>query len=165
MTIVSVSRKKICAAIAKEPTTTLVPQHWVAGRKYTDQVKSRDCYVCAVGAVMRNALLHPKQPALSIGDAASAAVSAEGGSCDAGADAVEEAENGSYMSALSAFFETEAEYRGINQMGSRTRKRKEAMKKLKKDCIKFVKKNFPSKLEIDIDGARPAKDVKIVDED
>lgn len=161
MTVVSVSRKKICDAIALEPTTTLNAGTWVHGETVETPMRSRECTVCAVGAVMRRALLHPNQSAHAIEDAAQAAVG--NGLCGAYGNPTEEIKKGLYMSALSAFFEGEFADRNLYDVEGRTRTA--AMNKLKKDCIKFVQKNFPAKVEIDIDGARPAKDVKVISSD
>lgn len=159
MTTVSISRKKICEAIAKEPTTTLQGGSWAASdgkARYHSSVRTRNCKVCAVGAVMRNACLAPTQVWGNI----QAAADASTGNGDPRGDALHEAKKGRYMAALSSFFEGEFEDRRIIFL--RGRERMAAVKQLKTDCIRFVEKNFPSKLEIDIDGAKPAKDIKVV---
>jgi hypothetical protein len=165
MTIVSVSRKKICDAIAKEPTTRLNAGSWVdeGGDVRHHEVRSRDCTVCAVGAVMRNALLHPRQEAFNIENAAQASI-LSASNIGLHGDPMAEIRKGRYMAALSSFFEGQFVERDIPYVHN-TRARMKAVKQLKADCIKFVRDNFPAQLEINIDGARPAEDVKVVRED
>lgn len=162
MTIVSISRKKICDAIAKEPATRLARGNWVGVNSEDDKVKSKDCSVCAVGAVMRNALLDREQPAESIDDASIAAMKHEKVrfSQFANGNPDRMVAQSKYMGALSAFFETEYYIREIGWMSGSTRTR--ALRKLKADCIKFVRKNFPATVQVNINGALPAEDVKVV---
>lgn len=158
MTIVSISRKKICEAIEKEPTTTLAAGEWIQFES-EGKVKSKHCSVCAVGAVMRNALLDRNQDAEAVHDASLAATKFGN---PISLNPEHQAEQGHYMSSLSSFFEREYSERDIWMFDPGTKKHREEMKKVKKDCIAFVKKNFPAKIEIDIDGAKPAKDVKVL---
>jgi len=162
MTIVSISRKKICDAIAKEPATRLAYGSWIGNYDEFTKVKSRDCTVCAVGAVMRNALLDREQPAEAVDDAAIAAMKFEKVrySQYANGDPDKMAARGSYMGALSCFFEGEFHLREIAWMNGSTRAT--ALRKLKADCIKFVRKNFPATIQVNINGALPAEDVKVV---
>lgn len=158
MTVVSVSRKKICDAIAKEPTTRLEDGNWYDADSDSGLT---DCSVCAVGAVMRNACLDRRQPAHAIADAAWAATAS---SRHVAAHSIETPESlvadRFYMNALSVFFEKG--YNDLEIWGLQGRSRMLAVKALKAECIDFIKKNFPPKIEIDIDGALPAKDVKVV---
>lgn len=162
MTIVSISRKKICDAIEKEPTTTLAGGQWIDTRSDKDKVKTKACSVCAVGAVMRNALLDRNQDAEAVHDAS---VAATEGANPISFNPYDQAKVGYYMSSLSSFFEARYSGRAIYDLKVGTKKHRKEIKALKKDCIDFVKANFPAKIEIDIDGAKPAKDVKVVSKD
>jgi hypothetical protein len=196
MTVIRISRKKICDAIEKEPTKTLSPGAWVkdadgealdgnavnfATRIYdwdvgmenpelAPKLNSKDCSVCAVGAVMRS-VLDPEQAVNAI---ASASMTSLGvGRADAGLNmAIIQAKEGKYMAALSCFFEAHPNHheienipyrvaKGLIKKNTAERKRRKLVKEVKKDCIKFIKKNFPGYIEIDIDGAKPAKDVVV----
>lgn len=160
MTVVSVSRKKICDAIAKEPTTALEGGNWF-NLNEEGETTLTNCSVCAVGAVMRNACLDRRQPAHAIEDAALAATVSRGVAAHSDETPESLAADRFYMNALSVFFE-----RGYNYTHRiwdlQGRSRMLAVKALKVECIDFVKKNFPPKIEIYIDGAKPAKDVKVV---
>lgn len=163
MTIVSISRDKICEAIAKEPATRLQAGSWIHFSTRYDRgpakVKSKNCSVCAVGAVMRNALLNRDQDAYAVTSASLAAV--KGAPCDGDTSPVQLAKRGRYMNALSVFFEREWENR-IEFSGISDRAHNKIVSEIKADCIDFVKKYFPKTVKIDIDGALPAADVKVV---
>ena len=165
MTVVQVSRSKIIKAIKDEPLKTLQADHWYffdgRGPDEKKQVRNKNCTVCAVGAVMRNALLAPTQPLPAIAQASQVAVGNYGyGYCSASAIQLNlEEEN--YMAALSAFFESNAADMGINECEDK-KERKALTKKLRDMTVKFVKKSFPKTVYVNIDGAKPAKDIKVV---
>jgi hypothetical protein len=159
MTIVSITRSEIVKAIKKEPLKTLKAGHWVLGKE-NSRVKNKTCSVCAVGAVMRNALLAPNQVARAIDDAAWAATQ----DCEvADADPMDLIAEKSWMAALSCFFENlSSEIEEDSDEGYAHVLTEKETKRLRDETVTFVKKNFPKKIEIDIDGAKPAKDVKVV---
>lgn len=166
MTIVKISKAKIIEAIEKEPITRLEPGTWIDNEQgYTvgSSKKEKNCSVCAVGAVMRNACLNPKQDAYRVEAAASAAV----GNINCTSNSSLALSHKNYMAALSAEFESGAG--DLMMPGSASKNHRDwqevstkEKRELKKQVISFVKKNFPKFVEIDINGAKPAKDVKVV---
>lgn len=158
MTTVRISRNQIIKAIKKEPLKTLRPGNFVLLHGRNEKVKNKTCSVCAVGAVMRNALLAPTQSAKFIERAAD---SNNGAICG---DPQSELYDENYMAALSSFFELHAD----NIRRAREDERidheltlKET-KQLRAETLRFVKDCFPKHVDVDIDGAKPAKDAKVV---
>lgn len=171
MTIISVSRNKIIEAIRHEPVESLKGGAWVDERRGS-KVKDKNCSVCAVGAVMRK-VLDPKQSVVKIRKAAMEAL----GNGEPTGDHYSEIEEGRYMAALSCFFEESFE-ENMRKMTEELQEHfndtylrdpvdhfrkmyNKAVNQTRKDTIDFVKTNFPKEIKIDIDGAKPAKDVKV----
>lgn len=169
MTIVEISKAKIIKAIESEPLKTLKANSWIdiwRGNAANPRVDNKSCSVCAVGAVMRNALLSKGQRALAIEDAAIAAM----GDDSANHDWERSLEKKNWMAALSAFFESaDSEIRNalddvFLEFQSSYYDDMELIiaRELRARTASFVKDNFPDKIQVDIDGAKPAKDVKVV---
>lgn len=187
MTIISITKNRIMKAIKEEPM--LNPGMWATltdefserfeeefDKKYPNadwqkmqrlldkkeksiKVKSKDCAVCAVGSVMRNCI-DPNQSWQMIEKASRKSLEGVDTFCPLEDEfglytSPEEGlvKEGRYMQALSDFFEqTWAENHENNRVVSIT----------KRKTIAFVKKHFPYKIKIDINGATPAKDVSVV---
>lgn len=158
MTTVEISRKKIIQAILKEPVDTLKGGYWVTEDKQgvKQLVKNKTCAVCAVGAVMRNVVLNKYQNIECINDAAQKAASSSD-------------ESGKWMLKLSDFFENHYWNNRSNfendwslSLNKRRKLLRAATEKTRKETIKFVKENFPEKILININGSKPAADVKVV---
>ena len=158
MAIIEVTKEFIVDAIRNEPDKTLQGGSWV---QVTDDyyelcnlsVDSPECAVCAVGAVMRRAL-DSNQNARAIHRAAVASTDRDRDVCGFGTirapqAAREMCDRGSYMNALSVLFEAfddECDRDAVKQV-----------------VIDFVMNEFPPTIRIDIDGAKPAADVKVVE--
>lgn len=133
-----------------------------------DIIENKDCAVCAVGAVFRN-VLEQSQRTESLVAAISAQINKEGNiRTTAIGDSVDEfeafakkwAKEKRYMSALSQYFE--ALYNFRIHCGYTNELSRHQIYRIKLRLIDFVKKYFPKKIILDIDGAEPAKDVKVV---
>lgn len=160
MTVVRISRARIVKAIEAEPVETLRAGSWVYGSCLQKRfASSTECSVCAVGAVLRRAVLAPRSRAFTITDAANAAV---WGAETLAGDFNEELENDRYMAALSCFFESQWSARGLCWDSVQGTERSSRIHTLRADTARFVAENFPRTIDIDIDGARPAKDVRVV---
>lgn len=193
MAKVNVTKARIARAIAKEPVLT--PGAWASMVKdakarldpddlYTGfdetmlkklKTKSKDCAVCAVGAVMRD-ILDPSQNACAIENASEQAVTGPSGylhEFDIAPviytkedrkglykNAKETVAAGAPMAALSMLFEGLSSYYR-QQRNSRELTTRD-LAQIRRSVVAFVQTNFPYKVTIDIDGARPAKDVKKV---
>lgn len=151
MTITYISRKKICEAIAKEPTTRLNAGDFALSPSETGHVRSKSCSVCAVGAVMRS-VLNPRLYASDIETSAVRTMRIEDpkkrSHYSGDIPPKKLLEKKQYMHALSSLFEREFIEKGICSMSGRQRAR--AVKQLKKDCIAFVQANFPARVALDI---------------
>jgi hypothetical protein len=161
VTTVRVTKEQIIAALRVEPL--LEAGSW-ADPRYTrgpvekcaiplDEVQH--CYVCGVGAVLRRAVLDAHE---TVGALVRAAVAATdgwpvtpGGSESYLADAARAVESGFHMSAISLVFEGtySEDWSSIEDCRSA--------------AIVFVEQHFPETVLIDIDGARPARDVQVVE--
>jgi hypothetical protein len=177
---VEITKKRIIKAIETEPA--LVPGLWVTyeGAAPANVGNTANCSVCAVGAVMRSCM-EPTQSANFIDSAASAAIEVEDNleAADTAelrsvqsfsetrkqiyARAKKQAENKLYMHSLSYVFEGLTDLKGREEFRARRFISKAAMRSVRRSLVSFVKKNFPNKVVIDIDGAKPAKDVKVVE--
>lgn len=175
MTTIKVSRKKIIDAIKSEPLETLKAGSFVhfKGSGGRAKVNNADCSVCAVGAVMRQ-VLDSKQPATKIDHASYAALK---GHSAIDEDETECLNKGLYIAALSSFFEREYREYMLDVFSDATnevedgeyingatldKKIMTAKRKIRAETIQFVKKNFPEDIFIEIDGAKPAKDVQVI---
>lgn len=179
MTVIEISRARIIKAIQQEPIRTLRAGNWIEpGDRSTEdsKVTSKDCSVCAVGAVLRNAALAPSNKVEKLYDAAHAGINDFYSATTYPGEALNAQE---YMTALSAFFESESgrwtdteeydvvgegQYRDATKY-ARTKYNKAYdlfMEGVRKRTVAWVKANFPKTIQIDIDGAKPAKDVKVV---
>lgn len=186
MSSVVITRARIAKALLNEPV--LLPGTWVSMTEefketcetdynsdgyYLDQMpkdlKTKDCSVCAVGAVMRE-ILDPHQKLSAISKASSAAT-IYGNFVGNGAltryemrrarkEALDILNSGNPMSALSYLFESLGDYYIMKSPSGKLRLRD--IKAIRSAVVDFVEKNFPYKVTIDIDGAKPAKDVKVV---
>ena len=179
MTIVKISKEKIIKAIEKEPLKTLRAGSW-CGDGYSDDMSaaikdsSKSCSVCAVGAVMRNVLLDKNQPIYMISDAAAAAVSDAdpmagfGSLTEIRSRALYQLrENKSPMAALSSYFEGVWQFYAEKALESNpeccyAEPSREDVKLIREKTVAFVKRHFPKHVEVDIDGAKPAKDVVVL---
>jgi hypothetical protein len=180
MAIVRITKNRIMKAIKNEPA--LRPGSWidimkvyeksgnvqVGGWEFMNKVNAKDkeCSVCAVGAIMRD-ILDPTSTARKLDSAAAQATSGSAIHFDSYENdlsrsaiikrAKEDVFKGRYMNALSVLFEGLGELKGgWESLTPRD------IAGLRRSAIAFVKKNFPHSVEIDIDGAKAAKDVKVV---
>lgn len=167
MTHVRLTPKFIKDALKKE-LAILQPGQWfdVQNNVYTARVGDV-CQVCAVGAVMRHAIAS-NQTADYIQDAA---VSACRGAPStpiygrfprtigqARGCAKRMAQRGQYMASLSYLFESMGLVRSPNgETWFRTSTRKQVL-----DQLYDLIDTFPPSIVVDIDGAKPARDVKVV---
>lgn len=151
MTMIVLTKGRIIRAIEKE--SKLKQGYWIASEN-VDGAEQKDCCVCAVGAVMRDALAK----AATVRDidlACSASVAFSGDDIygkgiydkDELAEAKLLLKRGSPMMAISHLFETT---RG-------------SVKYARSRVIRFIKSHFPAKITIDIHHAKPARDVRVVD--
>lgn len=181
MTIIELRKSRLMNAIKKEP---LKPGSFVMTYESKDTVASKHCQVCAVGAVMRS-VLDKKQNHYNIFKAASASIKDHVSvapdiydlEClvrdnlaedeiisikDLRTALTKEAlrvlnEENSPMGALSFFFEGLCSLKEIN--GELTGVQ---LAGIRRTVFVFVRDNYPSKMLINIDGAKPAHDVKVV---
>lgn len=197
MSIVNVTKNRIIKAIRNEPA--LAAGSWATissaafkkmtakDHKFEDRsrysqdvlenmprnLKTKDCAVCAVGAVMRE-ILDPKQSLNNISWAAEASVQdsnytvASFGSDFYNLDELEETalqilQDGVAMNALSYLFEgLDSYYKEGLKLEHNVPLSGRYIGIIRKRVIKFIDKNFPKTIQIDIDGAKPAKDVKVI---
>lgn len=188
-TIIKLTRRQVIKAVRNEPV--LMPEQWVS-RQFEEGIYGRSiaetrnaCPVCAVGAVMRSAL-DPNQKVKMIHNAAVASVSNSEGRalCVHPGDeirpfrkarllakAAKQAKDGHHMAALSLVFETlwsdaRSRRKGCNKWAHPMTWRKSdfnrVSKRIRAQVIEFVKKHFPATIEVNIDGARPAKDIIVL---
>lgn len=162
MTVISITRARIIRAIKEEPM--LQAGSWAFSLEYGIPVADKkNCSVCAVGAVMRDCI-SKGQNWLEISNAASRSTNPVNSRTNDPQDdsPVGLAKDGWYMQALSDFFEAKwtdvakkenTYYRDLN---------KRQIRKIRNATIRFVEKNFPYKIQVDINGAEPAKDVMVV---
>lgn len=156
MTIVSISKNVILKALKTERLTA---GHWIyvpGERKsdlWSDRLRSqpaKNCKVCAVGAVIRNAVSKKS----IVKDINALASRRTGFSyCDYSFKTEERAkeyiENGNYMDALNTLFE--GSYDKLKNM-----------REVRSIMVKFVKENFPEKIELDIGEMKPSAFVRRV---
>ncbi len=177
MTHVRLTKEFIIDAISKETRLEAGSFVYTSGDVnihpvFIDTVEPESCDVCAVGAVMWRAL-EPHQNVFYVHDAAQAAT--KEGSCIpefidtddpedcSGDDDVNDMDGvrflalslihaGLHMNALSMFFEGACHYiDNIDDVAAAT--------------VAFVKEHFPDSVVVDIDGARPARDIEVVPAD
>lgn len=189
MTVVQISKKRIIKSIMEEPLVNLEPGKWVDDVDVGSTIKAKDCPVCAVGAVMRN-VLSEREELNAIWDAAEAAVGDTSGVLSISSptiygvycetlrdgkyfqyvapknkselfDLAKESVNSSPMAALSQVFEGLCELAMLRTNKSDLSRHQKY--RIRKDVVEFVQKNFPRSIQIDINGAEPAKDVKVVE--
>lgn len=176
MTIISITKKRIMKAIKNEPASNLRNGDWVHSApdflRYQDDrsIKEVDCPVCAVGAVMRS-VLDKNQAILFVGRAAAASMT--GGQSAPDIDmktepvspegfkwtAFEMASQGFYMASISYLFEALCEMYKYENCCQRIPPLQ--MANIKRSVIAHIDRNFPYKIQIDIDGATPARDVSV----
>lgn len=163
MTIVRISKQRIIEAISSEPLRNLRSGDWALPEESQAlTVGAKDCPVCAVGAVMR-AVLDPEQDPDWLYSAAVASTSVETPLCAGGLEGVIPSKREvkkAPMVALSGFFEQECAdaKRRTHSFGLS----RHQMRRIRKKVIEFVEENFPPTMLIDIDGAKPARDVRVV---
>lgn len=172
MTVISVGRNRIIKAIESEPF--LEAKTWaklkgtprnlnwgtVADREKARKTRVSDtenCSVCAVGSVMRNCI-SKNQNWNKIEKASMHSISVMGNPPSVEPTVLVKEKH--YMRGLSNFFESawrEEEYRfPYLSMNA------EKIARVRAKTIQFVKDNFPTRIKIDIDGVKPAKDVTVV---
>lgn len=180
--IISISRADVIKAIREEPV--LASGNWfhyeidgkVDGRgpgttpsffrgdlrKTTQIADVKVCGVCGVGAVMRR-VLSADQAVQSLFNAVNAATADLPTTpmywADYESEALRLVEDGAYMAALSVFFEGATNAHGLLKYGDKDQPTQEAMAGVRQDTIDFIHENFPSMIDIDINGALPAADV------
>ncbi len=192
MAIVEVTRSRILKAIKTEPIKTLRPGQWVGyprGFSWNKTVAEKSCSVCAVGAVMRN-VLDPSQSYEWIDNAARQATDIGGlilaphyndlkykvNPSGVGfirkvltkrqmvtqlkKSALKYLNEKNCMAVLSYLFEGLC---GIASKGHYDKLTNTQLANIRRSVYSFVKNNFPHKVKIDIDGAKPAKDITVVD--
>lgn len=137
-------------------------------KKFQIVGNKKDCVVCAVGSVFRE-ILDKDQPLSFIGAAVESELSKESERDAVGStsyyslkeleeQAIAHVTNKNYMVALSHYFESLCNMRERwNEDLSRHQ-----MYRIRLKVVDFVRKHFPNKIVLDIDGAKPAKDVKVV---
>jgi hypothetical protein len=189
MTIVKVSKKKIIRAILDEPLRNLAPGTWIDynegdGDLANNEVK--DCPVCAVGATMR-AIISPDEKMEHILDAIH--VSVKEGRCDIAIptsswrsdntvlvndrfykapktkqdifDIAKDSIKKFPMASISQVFESLCDLRTSQKDYFHNLSRHQVYR-IRKDVAEFVERYFPAYVTLDINGAMPAKDVKVV---
>ena len=163
--IVELTKRFVIDAIEREPATRLETGQWYKMPKWwmrtgLPTVRSRDCKVCAVGAVMRRAL-YARESMDKVGVAAMTATQSEPSYgvrsvshlASAETQALDLLKRGSPMCALSTMFEVEGREASTD----------DDYAEVKKTVIAFVRKHFPARMRVDIGECRPAADVKVVD--
>lgn len=171
MTVVEITKQRVIKAIKEEPL--LRGGSWFA---FSDNAPDdfdfkllvgdkKNCTVCAVGAVLRD-VLDKQSLAFDIDDAVDGCIDQGLPISDLSSyESIEDTLKAllidkHYMNALSVLFETSwdkaMEKNDYNDLS------RHQIYRIKQKLIKFVQKNFPAKIQIDIDGAKPAKDVKVV---
>ena len=159
---IEITKKRIKTAILEEPY--FKAGSWVRDTRDRQVGDRKSCSVCAVGAVLRS-VLDDKQPAEMIKKAAAKAAPRRFGIASI-MDKISrhkilksQIRNEQYMNALSTYFESiwfEADRRTDEMEISRHQ-----VYRIRKKLVKFVDKNFPRKIVVDIDGAKPAKGMKV----
>lgn len=156
MTQIRMTKAEIIRAIEKEPVTRLRAGSWYDGSY--DRRVSKTCSVCAVGAVMRS-VVSPYERGQAILEAAVAAVRGAG-DVESSRGVYENLRDERWMAALSSFFESTWRATLVgNDWKHLTPKQIEGVRTR---AVAFVREYFPRSIVIDIDGAKPAKDVKVV---
>jgi len=172
-TVIKVSKSRIMKAIRTEPF--LLAGHW-ANYSGEELVGDKNCSVCAVGSVLRD-VLDENQNAEMITKAANKtidytlSVGPRGGLEALNLKDIHEsakclANIGMYMNALSTYFESLWEMtvhrnRRNDNYNSYNLSRHQVYR-IRQKLLKFVQAEFPSSIEINIDGAIPKKGVKVV---
>lgn len=165
MTIVQITRGRLVRAIMKEPLETLRPGAFIrpSGPDFGFcKARDKNCSVCGVGAVLRQVLASDQSASdLDIAGYSSTAGEYMSTSARSGYNTAEWClKSGRYMSALSCLFEgLSREYApggNTDKITART------MRRVLVELVKFVEKEFPAKITIDINGAKPARDVRVV---
>jgi hypothetical protein len=176
MTIVAIKKSDVIKSLKTEPLLKSTG-NWVtvsgvdrndtdddapyvsAKGRLRDLNKKKGCHVCAVGAVIRSHLAVDQTP-LSLQRACEAAVKYGAGSeYDDLNEALAGAEKKLHvpMTALSHLFESLSQGFFYED--------KLSPDEVRSECISFVKKHFPDVIEVDIDGAKPARGVKVIKRD
>jgi hypothetical protein len=180
MTTVRITKQHVLDAIRKEPL--LRSGSWVYLRQLPDddepvRVNDPRCAVCAVGAVMRN-VIDASAPYLRIDDAAKAATDHAGRVTPAWdydddykpvdpatttiEQALEEADEGEHMAALSTYFEGQVAL-AETELGRGAYDFTYAdWDVIRARVLAFVGEHFPDTLDVEIDGAPPAPGVEVV---
>ncbi len=168
---IRLTKRQIIKALENEPATRLRAGSWTCGDlevTVSAYGKQKGCYECAVGAVMRQSI-SPRSSSKIISDACDAACigdnirsfnTSEDGVINEGLAIVKRK---NHMSALSAVFEGLWRIQDLTPAFSN--EHDDAIAAIvKPKVIDFVRKHFPASVVVDIDGAKPAKDVKVVKE-
>lgn len=175
-----VTKRQIVEAIANEPY--LFPGNWIEyrGSKPSPNIKARSkqCTVCAVGSVLQDVLSRDT----TVGELGILACRlTPGPTLCYGADynSIEEIHRAAAqyyiiddpLSVLSFMFEGAASFYGADMIGlndisydKMSRGEKLKIASTRRETIKFVKKNFPEEIELDIGGLKPSPGTKIVRE-
>jgi len=149
MAIVELTKAQVLAAIKREKLVSgawAVPSdsfHVTSGRKANKYAKMSNveaCAVCAVGAVVRAAMIDTTY--WEVNDLAARAVMRD-----------------RKFHRLSALFEGTAN--PINA-GNSVREAKANLEKARKKALAFVRKNFPAKVRIDLGGVPPRRGMKVI---
>lgn len=155
MTVVKLTREFVLDAIEKE--SRLRAGYWIDwfGESAGHDVNAEDCAVCAVGAVMRRALAKSAKATeveFLCAEAAGTETEVVSGLCLTGGTNMESAistaktfVNKLPMAALSHVFET------ASRLYPRT---------FRDVTLNFVREHFPPVILVDVQGSKPASDVK-----
>lgn len=188
MTVVSVTKNRIIKAIMNEPVRNLRPGMWFMLDGRESLAESKNCVVCAIGACFRS-ILDPNQDVSNFQRAIDASLRT-GNWKKAGVEpgqllyrsdftwdwgctddrkeimknAKELADCERYISSISYLFESlcQSYVNRNSHIPSTDEIPNSQMSNIRRSVAAFVRKNFPNRIQIDIDGAKPAKDVKVV---
>jgi len=133
-----------------------------AGEFFENYSNPMDCNVCAVGAVLKHASFvkaaqknYSDMDEVFNGYRISEQV-CEDRQCNGVDGALELAEEGNYMGALSSYFEGLMELKAIrldkrNRFGETDSTSVNVTKSIREKCVQFVKDNFPKTIKITMD--------------
>lgn len=157
MALVRVPKNLLIEALKKERIDNLQPGNWFEPTN-SENIRARECIVCAVGSIFRRAICHPKSTVEDLGYLITKTVDDRNGpyshmpSDEGVASALETA---NYFMALSNFYEKE-----YLDMPAPTTHFK---KKLKRDCISFIKEFFPEEILMWTHSVEPHPNLKVVE--
>lgn len=172
MTTIQITRKRVLKAISSEPLKLLKHGSFIwgsedeFGNELNPSKIGKDCPVCAVGAVMRS-VLDPNQSEERLCKVANNSMKSYCAEPEMDfedkkqlAAEVDYIAKKAPMAALSQMFE------GLCHLAERRSKTgyisRHQMRRIRQNLIVWAKRSLPETMKINLNGAKPAKDVKVI---